>query len=669
MTVEATGSAMGAGARARRPPVSRHVPLVASSLLLLGAGAGALADTGSRLGKAYTFNVVAAITFTVLGALIAPRQPDNAVTHIVTGIALASAVVVLSAALSDSRPMEWLNQWSPAVAYGLFPLLFLVFPDGRLPSRRWRPVFALAVAGLVVGAGGLAVAALDVPGLLVDPDGPRTGSALVALRIGRIGLLVLMAGMVAAFVSLVIRFRHADGVLRQQLKWLAVGGGLVVIALLIDITGVPHVAEVVAATAVPAAAATAILRFRLYDVDLFLNRSLVYGAMTLLLIGGYVAVVTAVGAVLAPRANWAPQVVAAGVIALAFEPLREWMQKRANRLLFGDRDDPYAVLSRLGRRLERSVDPTTALSNVVEAVAEALQLPYAAVELRSADGDRLASSYGRSGVIEVERFPLTYQGQVVGTLLVSPRSSTRPFSETERKLLADLARQAGLAAHAVRLSVDLQRSRDRIVRSREEERRRLRRDLHDGLGPTLAGMTMQIGATRAHLYQERSPVGDLLARMEEQLQGCIVEIRRLIDDLRPPALDDVGLVEGIRRGVEAFAVVESPASAPAIAIDAPPVLNELPAAVELAAYRIAIEAVTNAVRHSQASRCEVRIRLDDALVVEVADDGVGLAADHKQGVGLASMRERAEELGGTVTTEAVSGRGTCIRARLPLATS
>ena len=633
--------------------------------LLVAAGAGMLTDTGSESGKAFTFNVVAAFAFTILGALIVPRQPHNPVGHVFVVIALASALVVASAAFSSYPLMAWLNQWIPALAWGSFPLLLLLFPDGRLPSPSWRPVAVLAVVGTVVGAGGMAIAAWDVPGVLVDVEAPRTPLAVVSLRVARVGLLGMAVSAIAAIASLVVRFRTSRGDTRQQLKWLAVGGALVPVAVAMDLAALSYVVtEVVAATAVPATATMAILKYRLYDIDLFINRSLVYAVLTVLVVGAYAAVVTVLGTVLAARASWAPPAIAAAVIALVFQPLRERVQHRANRLLYGDRDDPYAVLSRLGRRLEQSVDPGTVLANVVQAVAEALQLPYAAIELRGAEGDRLAAGYGRAGVIEPERFSLSYQGQVVGTLLVSPRSAARPFSPTERGLLADLARQAGLAAHAVRLTDDLQRSRDRIVRSREEERRRLRRDLHDGLGPALAGMTMQIGATRAQLAED-GQVGRVLTGLEEQLQGCVVEIRRLIDDLRPPALDEVGLVDGIRHRLGAFAAGNG--VGPTIEIEAADDLGDLPAAVEVAAYRIALEAVTNVVRHARARRCRVCITLGDDLVVEVTDDGVGLAPDHRQGVGLASMRERAEELGGTLTAEALAGGGTRIRADLPLA--
>ncbi|MGH8898003.1 MAG: sensor histidine kinase [Egibacteraceae bacterium] len=237
---------------------------------------------------------------------------------------------------------------------------------------------------------------------------------------------------------------------------------------------------------------------------------------------------------------------------------------------------------------------------------------------------------------------MTYQGQVVGRLLVAPRAPSQPFTTAERGLLQDLAR------------------------AREEERHRLRRDLHDGLGPALAGMTMQVGAARARLAADGGQVDEVFGQLEQQLQACVSEVRRLLDDRRPPALDQRGLVDAIRHGLRAFTAAGG-GSAPTISVNAPDDLGELPAAVEVAAYRIATEAVTNTVRHAAASRCDVRLTLNGGLAVEVTDNGVGLPEGYQAGVGLASMRERAEELGGALLAQLLPEGGTRICAKLPLA--
>lgn len=634
--------------------------IVTCGLLLAGGVIGRVFDIapGVKPVDFLDFPLVAAVTFTLVGGLVAPRQPRNPVGWLFIAIGLSNALGVFGASFMGYRLMGWLSAWSPAVAYGLLPLTLLVFPDGHLPSRAWRPVVWVAVACLSVVVVSLAVPAWDDPTL-----GSRAEVWLWATWVGLVGFFV---STVAAVGSLVMRWRWADGDTRQQLKWLGFGAAFIPVGIALQTFSVPG-AWVLAATTVPAAAAVAILKYKLYDIDLFLNRSLVYATLTLLLVGAYVGIVTMLGAVFPAGAEW-QRVAATGVIAVVFAPLRERVQRGVNRLLYGDREDPYAVISRLSRRLEHAVDPPAVLPRVAETVAEALQLPYTAIELTDgAGGSQLVASHGRQ-VGQAEAFAMTYQGHVVGRLLVTPRSPSQPFTTPEHNLLQDLARQAGLAAHAVALTADLQRSRERLVRSREEERRRLRRDLHDGLGPTLAGMTMQVGAARAMLAVNTSQVDDVLGELEQQLQASIREIRRLVDDLRPSTLDHLGLIGAIRHHASAF-TANPGGSSLEITITAPDDLHELPAAVEVAAYRIATEAITNTVRHAAASRCKVRLALDRGLLVEVTDNGIGLPEHPQAGIGLTSMRERTKELGGTFTAHRLPDGGTRIHVLLPLVPS
>jgi signal transduction histidine kinase len=352
--------------------------------------------------------------------------------------------------------------------------------------------------------------------------------------------------------------------------------------------------------------------------------------------------------------------IAAGVIALLVEPLRQKLQRGAGRLRHAARDDPYVAVRRLALRLEGSVDPFCALFEVTKTVAETLHLPYAAVEIVSAAGPSVVASYGRPQG-EPHAFPMSYQGQVVGVLSVTPRSAARAFTAAEQALLEDLAYRAGLVTRTVRQTWDLQRSRERLVRSHEEERRRLRRTLHDGLGSTLAGLTMRVGAVRS-LSSTRDPqVDEALGGLEQGLQACVQEIRRMADDLRPRVLEQLGLIQAVRRSTQSY-------RSPEVVVEGSEEIGEPPAAVEVAAFRIATEAITNAVHHAHAQRCDVRLTLEhgDTLVVEVTDDGIGLPRDYEPGAGITSMRERAEELGGLFLAEPRTGRGTRIRAELPL---
>jgi signal transduction histidine kinase len=262
-----------------------------------------------------------------------------------------------------------------------------------------------------------------------------------------------------------------------------------------------------------------------------------------------------------------------------------------------------------------------------------------------------------------------YQNEAVGELYLAPRAPGDSFTAADERLLRDLARHAGVAAHAVQLTAelqranaDLQRSRARLVTTREEERRRLRRDLHDGLGATLTGLTFGLDTASNLLTHNPDAVRDLLHDLKTQAQTAIADIRHLVYDLRPPALDELGLAGALQEQVSHYQL-----DGVQLRLESPERLPVLPAAVEVAAYRIALEALANVVRHAHARSCTIRLALSgDALAVEVQDDGVGLPPGCHAGVGMRAMRERAAELGGSVTAEPTPTGGTCICARLPL---
>jgi signal transduction histidine kinase len=237
------------------------------------------------------------------------------------------------------------------------------------------------------------------------------------------------------------------------------------------------------------------------------------------------------------------------------------------------------------------------------------------------------------------------------------------FSPADRRLLEDLARQAGVAAHAVRLTNDLQRSRERLVAAREEERRRLRRDLHDGLGAQLAGLNVQMGVLRRLIPSDPQAADELVVELRTELRSAIADIRRLVYDLRPPALDDLGLAAALRQLAERYSAEEAGLR---VHVEVPAILPRLPAAVEVAAYRIFQEALTNVVRHARARTCAATLSVVEEVCLEITDDGIGLPPGHSAGVGLISMRERAEELGGNCAIEPIQEGGTRVIVRLPL---
>jgi len=367
---------------------------------------------------------------------------------------------------------------------------------------------------------------------------------------------------------------------------------------------------------------------------------------------------------------------ATALIAVLFQPLRQGLQHGVNRVMFGDRNEPYQVLSRLGQRLEETLQASNLLPTIVETVAHALKLPYVAIVWRREQGlpgtepPLLAASFGTiRGGQAVTRVPLVHQGKHLGELILSPRGREEELTSADLRLVRDLAPQIGMALHSAlllrnlqQLTVDLQRSRERLVTAREEERRRLRRDLHDGLGPQLSSQTLTLSAIKKLLRQDPETAEQLVTDAITHAQEAIADIRRLVYALRPPALDDLGLLAALQEQMTQYQ-----ASGIRLSLSAPEVLPPLPAALEIACYRIVQEALTNVVRHAHATHATVGLRLqEEALVVEVRDDGQGLPPGVRSGVGLTSMHERAEELGGTCLMETRAEGGTRVYARLPL---
>ena len=421
----------------------------------------------------------------------------------------------------------------------------------------------------------------------------------------------------------------------------------------------------------PSPRQSAILRYRLFDIEILINRTLIYGMLTSIVIGAYVLVVGGLGTLFQTSGSLWISLFATGLVALAFQPLRLRLQRAVNRLMYGDRDDPYRVLSSLGQRLQGTVAPDAVLTVLVETIAQVLKLPYVAISLRHGENLRLAAEYGlrpaSQGARPPEaadiRIPLVYQAEPIGELVLVPHPDGPAFASKDKRLLQDIALQAGVAAHAVRLTQELQHSREQLVRSREEERRRLRRDLHDELGPQLASLKLNLSVARKLVRHDPDAAEALLVDLRVLTQDTITDIRRLVYDLRPPALDELGLVSAIQ---EYARQIENQDNL-CIRLDGPYELPGLSAAVEVAAYRITLEALTNVVRHSQGSNASVSIAvIDRTLQVEVCDDGAGLG-NVRPGVGMNSMRERAAELGGTCVIETLPQGGTRVLAKLPLA--
>lgn len=617
----------------------------------------------------WSLDVVAALvlatTFTVVGVAVISRVPENPFGWVLLAIAVTSAITVSTASADVRGLLVWLRSWIVFVPVGLLPIALLVFPTGRLPSTRWRVALVLAVGGVTVLAFFLAVASVIAPdplGLYGGPSDPAVDGLLVAARVGAVlsGLALLLG-----VLSLFDRLRRAADFERRQVLCLLLGAIVVFLGLGLDTAGL-HGAWIVGAAALPIAAGVAMLWHRLYDLDLFMNRSLVYFGLSAALLSAFAAIVllgNAVAANVLPDGMWT--LIAVALVALTLDPLRRRLQRSVDRLLYGNRNDPYAVVTALGHGLGSSTDAATMLSDAAEAIARSLALPYVAIEIPSQNGVLHTTEWGRRHGQPIG-VPLCYRGEQIGRLLVTPRTVRGRLSEHDRRLLEDIAHPVALTVNAVELSARLQRTREQLVRTREEERRRLRRDLHDCLGPTLAGMVMQLDAASNVLRRDPSAVEPVLAALRSAAQDGVGEIRRLVDELRPRALDDIGLIGTIREWIDRSFGEDCCEDGVALSLEAPAQLPALPAAVEVAALRIVQEAITNVSRHAHARSCRVRIAIDGELEVEVQDDGLGLGCGYRAGVGLGSMKDRATELGGSCTITSPSSGGTHVHAILPL---
>ena len=612
----------------------------------------------------WLLSALGALAYGGVGAVLARRSRVPRIPLVLGAIGLGQglALVCREYALLGAVPLDqlalWLGSWLWAPSYiASAALLPLLLPDGFLPSRRWRPALALSIVALAAQAVNWALLPYelqDVPLVVRDLTNP-VGLAVAASPavLGTITLLTV-AAVALALASVAVRWRTSSGDRRQQLKWLLVGGAATVVVFALGFLIPQPVGEYVAALGalpIPLTCGIAALRHRLWDVDLVVSVGLRYTMLSAVIIAVYAAVVALLGA-----STGAP-VVATVVVAVVLLPLHSLLQRWTNRLVFGEPDDPVTALARLGERLEATSDPADVadrlLPEVAARVSSLLQSPYAAI--RSADG-AVVEHGDRPD--DVDRVPLRYGGAEVGVLELTPRARSR----AEGRRLDQLARQAAVAVHSVLLTREARRSRQLVVAAREEERRRLRWDLHDGVGPAIAGLALQAETARDLVADDPVAATAILDRLVPRLNGAVADVRAIVHELRPPTLDELGLAGAVRELATRFAVrgrrVDADVSE----------LGELPAAVDLAAYWIISEALANTARHSDARTIRVAVRRDGRwLRLEVADDGTGIDADAPAGVGLASMRARAEEVNGHCTIgPAADGSGVVVAARLPL---
>ncbi|MGW6197769.1 sensor histidine kinase [Kribbella sp. NPDC055110] len=647
----------------------RSVARAVLGMALLGTVVTVVAATASGLSWSrlvdlfVVSNALIGLCLALAGWPIADRQPRNLVgwSLLIGGCCYGSTALGTSVLAWSGEPSAFWREvatvtnggWTWTLATFL-PLSLVLFPDGRLPGRRWRWVVAVLV---VTGVSWTAAAVLDPNGGLTAelgiPGYPAWSGFQQIVWLQDASAIGLAVGYLAALTAVVIRYRRGSDQVRRQVLWLLLATILMVACFAVTTAAGSEslLLGVLPILLVPVAVAVAILRYQLLDIRLVVSRSVLYLLLTGAVVAAYLALVLVLDRTVRHQVSLNSSVLATLVIALAFNPARVWLQRTIHRAFYGARQDPVRAMVEVGASLGAVADigadigadtvSGAGLDGVLDALCRVMRFPAAAVLV---DGNQV-SVYAELPAAR-HAIALRSGAERLGELVVGLRPGEQRLDPADERVLTLLAAPLAVAVRARRLADQLRDSRERAISGREEERRRIRRDLHDGLGPVLTAVVLNAEAALRLLDTDRERSSVLLARLRDLTIGAVEEIRRLVDQLRPAALDGLGLVGALREYVAA-AGPRSDGGALGITVDAPPELGELPAAVEVATYRIVTEALTNVIRHSSATTAGVRLAVEqDRLRLEVRDNGFNDGPEWQPGVGLASITERAAELGG-----------------------
>jgi signal transduction histidine kinase len=595
----------------------------------------------------------------LVGLLVLFRAAQRRIGWLLVAHGLCFGVVLTNDGTSASRAGMVGDQLAAGAWVFLFLWLVLIaylVPDGHTLSAGWR-------RWMLIGLGGVAAFLVGAAG---DADGFREAHhgtdpplawlpAPVSGVLGVIGLVLTLLLFFGAVFAVRARLRRSSGQTRLQLLWPVWGATSLPLALVLlwvghfvlgDNAWAIDLALVLAGVALPITIGIAILRYQLFDIELVLSRTLTYGVLVAAVVAVYALSLVVAGWLVGDSALGG--VIAVTVVAVAMQPAYSTVRRRIERWVYGYRSEPATALRRLGASLD-SADPLHVVETITTSVRDALKVDRVWV----APPDSEQGHEPRA-----VRVPLIHRDELIGALVVEVPTGRR-LTPADSALLHDLARHAAVTVRAAQLAGELQASRSRIVKAREEERKRLRRELHDGVGPSLAAILMKLEAARSR--RDGSERDALLTEIRDETKAAITEVRRAVDELRPPAVDEMGLSGAIRQRAASLSTDQL-----VFEVHGPPAPPPIPAAVEVAAFRIASEAMTNVAKHSGASRCRVALVFDQMLELTVSDNGRGNGRPTGNGVGWSSMTERAAELGGTCTISDDVHGGLLVRALLPL---
>jgi len=647
-----------------------------TAIVIAGCAAGALAVTSvaasiavdwtwSDYVSSYTLtNTVIGLALALCGMMIGWFRPRNTVgvIFLIAGLGhlVSAALTPLSLLALEAGAPQTLTRLMAAVFLGawwiglpsLFMLALLLFPDGRLPSPRWR-----VVAWLIVAYAAFSVVLGVIDPLPTAPGEPAAISLFAAptaphAALGVINAIVSLAIVILVVGSLVLRYARGDERMRRQLLWLI----LAVLAMLVLnlqrwVTGDGPVLLLLSAGLLPIAIAIAIVRYQLLDIRVVLSRALLYGVLIGVIIAIYAGLVATLTWSVPAAGDPTVAIVAAVAVALLFNPLRLFLQRVTARAFYGTRSDPGETAKTLNEQLRTTADMAGALG----ALRASLRFPHMAVI--GADGEEIASDGARDPDARSVEIPLFGTGDRAGALTVTLRPGEHILHDADRRSLSLVTPLIGMVLREQSLAADLRAARAQTAEARESERQVLHRDLHDGLGPTLTSAALRIDAAQNVLDADADRARAVLTHARADVSAALAEVRRVVYGLRPIPLDERGLVRALQEQAEHPAALDVEVTAEA--------LPELSPATELAAYRVAIEGIANANRHSSGSRVVVDLAIDDQVLrVTVVDDGMPVPG-FTPGVGIRSITERVEELGGTVSV-GPDAHGWRVAALLPL---
>jgi signal transduction histidine kinase len=670
-----------------------------SAIALMGIGLVLMyADRGADLPAAaspWEWNVPNALAVAVnivgvaIGTVVAAKRPENRVGwfFLAAGVSLgistfggvyaAHALVVDPGSWPGGRLAAWMTGWANFVPVYFLAFIFLLFPTGEIRTQRWRPVWwTLIVSTILTTTAAMYYATVSWSDPLAPRNNESTSGAAVLVFLA-VFLLPLVVSLVSSLAAVVVRAVYSVGDERLQMKWFATGAVLVVLALLLSIVSGEQTPVAVSLLESGAfiflftAIAIAVLKYRLYEIDVVINRAVLYGTLAVFITLTYAALVVALGTIVGGAGDKLLTAIAAAVIAIAFQPVRERSRRLANRLVYGKRATPYEVLSDFAERVAGTYSVEDVLPRTAHMLAEGVGARRADVWVRIGGELHAAGSWPDVSIEQVPlrddvvvpdataTVPVRYQGEVLGALSVA-KAPGESLTSADQQLLTGVASQAGLVLRNVGLIEELRASRQRLVAAQDEERRKIERNLHDGVQQQLVALNVQLGLLARISERDPSKTGEMAEQLQTHATQALDDLRDLARGIYPPLLADKGL----------GAALESQARKAAlpVSVDADG-LGRYPQPIEAAVYFCTLEALNNVAKYAGASRATVTLEQRNGyLRFTVTDDGAGFDMHRTSyGTGLQGLADRLDAIGGTLQVTSTPGAGTSVSGSVPFA--